>query len=159
MAFCNSCGTEMDAGVKFCPKCGQASDAASGAAAGAGNPSSGSVPAATSNDNVMGAVAYLTIIPAILFLVIEPYSKNRFVRFHAFQMIFLCLAMFAIWIAEFIIGMVLAFVPVAGPILGFVMGLVVFFGSIAAWAFAAYKAYQGEKYKLPMIGDLAEQQA
>jgi len=117
------------------------------------------MPAAGSNDNVMGALAYFTIIPAILFLVIEPYNKNRFIRFHSFQMIFLVLAMFAIWIAEFVLGMVLAFVPVVGPILGFVIGLAVFFGSIAAWALAAFKAYQGQKYKLPVIGDLAEQQA
>ena len=39
-------------------------------------------------DNVAGMLAYITIIPAIIFLVVEPFNKRRFVRFHSFQSIF-----------------------------------------------------------------------
>ena len=35
----------------------------------------------------MGALAYVTLVPAIIFLIIEPYKNIKFVRFHAFQMI------------------------------------------------------------------------
>ena len=36
-------------------------------------------------ENLAGALAYLTFIPAVVFLVVEPYKKNRFVRFHSVQ--------------------------------------------------------------------------
>ena len=55
-------------------------------------------------DNVVGMLCYITIIPAIIFLVMEPYNKSRFVRFHAFQMIFFSVAMIAIWIGLTVIG-------------------------------------------------------
>jgi len=40
-------------------------------------------------------LGYVTIIPAIVFLLIAPYNKSRFVRFHSFQCIFLTVA----WVA------------------------------------------------------------
>ena len=52
-------------------------------------------PAQTSgglSDNVAGMLAYFTIIPAIVLLLIEPYSKRRFVRYHAFQSLFFAIA-------------------------------------------------------------------
>ena len=111
MPFCNSCGAEV-ADVKFCPKCGQAVGEA--AAAGAGSeaaadpPPAASSAAAANDDNVMGALAYVTIIPAIIFLIIEPYKNRRFVRFHSFQCLFLAAAIFALNIANVVIG----FIPV-----------------------------------------------
>ncbi len=44
-------------------------------------------------------LAYVTIIPAIIFLVLEPYNKNRFIRFHSFQSIFFCVALIALSVA------------------------------------------------------------
>ena len=51
-------------------------------------------------DNVVGMLAYFTFIPALIFIVIEPYNKNRFVRFHSFQSLFFHLAWFVIWIRD-----------------------------------------------------------
>ncbi len=51
------------------------------------------------NENIAGMLAYVTIIPAIVFLVVEPFNKNRFVRFHAFQNIFFVVAWIALWLA------------------------------------------------------------
>ncbi len=80
MAFCPTCGTQIADGAR-CPKC------AGGAVQGA------VTPAATGlTDNVAGALAYVTIIPAIVFLVLEPFNRKRFVRFHAFQSIFFFIA-------------------------------------------------------------------
>lgn len=81
MAFCNMCGTQIADGTTTCAAC-------SGRAA--------APPAVTGSgltDNVAGMLAYVTIIPAIIFLVVEPYNKSRFVRFHSFQCIFLCIAL------------------------------------------------------------------
>src|SRR5882672_587094 len=94
MAFCGTCGGAIPEGTTVCPKCSVAAPAAAPAAGGG------------MADNVAGMLCYITIIPAIIFLVMEPYNKNRFVRFHAFQMIFLCVAWIALWIVLGIIGMI-----------------------------------------------------
>ncbi len=107
----------------------------------------------------MGALAYVTLVPAIIFLIIEPYKNIKFVRFHAFQMIFLCLAAFALWIAAMILAAILAFVPVLGAIIATLLFPIIWLGLFVLWIIAVLKAYQGEWYKLPVIGDLAEKQA
>ncbi len=105
----------------------------------------------------MGALAYVTFIPAIIFLLIEPYKNIKFVRFHAFQSIFLCVASIAISITLTILTIVLAFVGV-GALVGMV-GWLVQLGIFVLWIIVIIKAYGGERYKLPIIGDLAEKQA
>lgn len=99
-------------------------------------------------DNMAGALAYVTIIPAILFLVMEPYNRNRFIRFHAFQCLFTAVAFMAI-------GIVLNFIPVLGWIVALFMPLI----GLVLWVLLVVMAYQGKKFKLPVIGDLAEKQA
>ena len=105
--------------------------------------------------NVAGALAYLTIIPAIIFLVAEPYNKDRFVRFHSFQCLFLAAASFVVFFGLGIFSMI----PVLGWIVGILLipllGLAIF-GLVL---FTMYKAYNNEKFMLPVIGNLAEQQA
>ena len=105
-------------------------------------------------DNVAGMLAYITIIPAIVFLVLEPYNRNKFVRFHSFQCIFFGVAWTALWIVMSVIGMI----PLLGwltliiwPLLG-LAGLII-------WVLLMVKAYGGQMWKLPVIGDLAEKQA
>lgn len=100
------------------------------------------------SNEAAGALAYVTIVPAIVFLLIEPYNKNSFVRFHSWQSIFLGIAAFAI-------NTVLTIIPVIGWILIPFVGL----GFLAIWVFVLLKALKGERYELPVIGKLAEQQA
>ena len=99
-------------------------------------------------------LCYITIIPAIIFLVMEPYNKSRFVRFHAFQMIFFCVAMIAIWIGLTIIGFVPGLIFITFP-----LHMIIWLGSFIIWIILLIKANQGLMYKLPVIGDLAEKQA
>ena len=110
-------------------------------------------------DNVAGMLAYVTIIPAILFLVIEPYNKSRFVRFHSFQNLFLHVAAFVCWIALFIISAVLAFIPILGHLVAFLLWMVLSVGLLIVWIMLLIKANQGQMWKLPVIGDMAEKQA
>ena len=135
--FCSSCGAQMADGATVCPGCGKA--AASAPAA----PASGGL-----QENVAGMLAYFTIIPAILFLVLEPYNKNKFIRFHSFQCLFLAAAIF-------VINIVLNFIPILGLIASMFLGL----ACLVLWVLLVVKAYQGQKFKVPFIGDLAEQQA
>jgi uncharacterized membrane protein len=98
-------------------------------------------------DNSAGALAYVTIIPAIIFLLVEPYNKNSYVKFHAWQSIFLGIAAFALSFINII--------PILGQII-FLLGMLLLF---VAWIIVLLKALKGERYKLPFIGDLAEKQA
>ena len=86
MAFCSGCGTQVADGTTMCAACSAKAPAA---------PAGGGM-----SDNVAGMLAYVTIIPAIIFLVMEPYNKSRFVRFHSFQNIFFCVAWIGVWIAR-----------------------------------------------------------
>jgi uncharacterized membrane protein len=101
-----------------------------------------------------GALAYVTIIPAIVFLVLDPYNKNRFIRFHSFQCIFFAVAWTVLWIVLAIIGHI--------PILGWATVLLwplISLAGLIIWFILVLKAYQGQMFKLPVIGDIAEKQA
>jgi uncharacterized membrane protein len=148
VAFCPTCGTQIADGTT-CPKCAGATGQSAGATASAGG----------LTDNVAGMLAYVTIIPAIVFLVMEPYNKSRFVRFHAFQNIFLHIAAFVLWIALFIVSAVLAFIPILGHLVAFVLWMVLVVGLLIVWIVLLLKANQGQMFKLPVIGDMAEKQA
>ena len=111
--------------------------------------------------NAAGALAYLAgIITGIIFLVIDPYKSDRFVRFHAFQSIFFNVAWIALWIAWTIVGLVLS--AVTKGLFFFLqlpIDLLLMVGGFALWAFLMYSAYQGKMTKLPIIGALAAKQA
>ena len=111
------------------------------------------------SDNAAGAIAYLTFIPAVFFLVMEPYNKDRFIRFHSFQCLFFAAAMVVLSIVTMIVAAVLAFIPIIGWLIDMLLWLVILFGSLGLVIFLIYKAANGQKFLLPVIGNLAEQQA
>ncbi len=147
--FCSSCGAQMVENAAFCPSCGKAVATASAAPTGAAPAPAQAQPAPVSglNDNVAGLLAYL-VIPAIIFLVVEPYNKNKFIRFHSFQGIFY-------WIAAVVVQAVVW----AIPILGIVLGMIVWLAVVIGWIVLMIKAFQGTMFKMPFIGDFAEKQA
>jgi uncharacterized membrane protein len=112
-------------------------------------------------DNVAGALAYLLgFITGIIFLVLEPYNKSREVRFHAFQSIFLNVALIVIHIVLGILGAALGTVSLGfGALLMGLFSLVIWLGSVGLWLFMMFKTYSGSKVVLPVIGPLAEKQA
>jgi uncharacterized membrane protein len=144
MAFCSACGTQIPEGSTLC-------SAHSSTA-----PAGGAAQAATGGltDNVAGMLAYVTFVPAIIFLVMEPYNRSRFIRFHSFQSIFFCVAWIALRIA---LGIVFTI-----PFLGWgtlLLWPLVGLGGFILWIILLLKANQGQMFKLPVIGDLAEKQA
>lgn len=106
-----------------------------------------------------GALAYLTFIPAVVFLLLNPYNKDRFVRFHSFQSIFLWVAGFLMGVAFKLVGFVLLIIPVLGHLLVWLISMVLVLGAVVIWLVLVIKALQGETFRLPIIGDLAEHQA
>jgi len=108
------------------------------------------------SDNAAGAIAYLTIIPAILFLVMEPYNRNSYVRFHAWQSILLCVAAIAV---DLVLGVVLVFALMFSPFLYVAAWRLIELFWLVVWLVCIANAAQGKRFKLPVIGNLAEQQA
>jgi uncharacterized membrane protein len=148
--FCSNCGAQLPDIANNCPGCGKPAQSAGG---GAATPPTQSGAGGLA-DNVAGVLAYVTIVPAIIFLVIEPYNRNRFIRFHAFQSIFFYVAWTVLWFA-------LTFVA-AIPFLGWVTLLLwplLGLGGLILWILMAMKAYERQMWKLPVIGDIAEKQA
>jgi uncharacterized membrane protein len=100
------------------------------------------------NDNTAGALAYVTIVPAIIFLVVEPYKNSAYVRFHAWQCIFLCLA-----------AMVLEVVLMVIPVIGWILLPFVGLGILILAIYAIIKALNGVRFEIPIIGKYAAKQA
>ncbi|MBI4733865.1 MAG: DUF4870 domain-containing protein [Rubrobacteridae bacterium] len=108
--------------------------------------------------NLAGLLCYLfTWLTGLIFYLIE--KDNKFVRFHALQSLLMSGAMFVIYIALMIISAILSHVPFIGPLVSLLAWLVLMVGGFALWIILMVKAYQGEKFKLPFIGDIAEKNA
>jgi uncharacterized membrane protein len=108
-------------------------------------------------ETLAGALAYF-LLPAIVFLLVEPYSKNRFVRFHCFQCLGVCLVAVVVGASLRVVGFFLFFVPVVGHMLVWLVSMVVGLAFVTVWVVLVVKALQGEMLKLPLVGDFAERQ-
>ena len=163
MATCAKCGGQLTEGATFCGSCGTpVSGQVSPAPVAAGGGTATAAPATTSTGlapNVGGALAYVTLIPPILFLVMEPYNKDKFIRFHSFQSLFFHAAVFVAWIGVVILTFIIGLIPVIGWIIDILLYLALGVGLFILWIFCIYKAYQNERWELPVIGKLAAQQA
>ena len=150
MAFCPNCGSQVDG--RFCAKCGAAVGVTGDPGTAEAPPQAAATPAGLA-DNVVSALCYvLGLITGILFLVLAPYNQNRTIRFHAFQSIFLHVALIVLWIAMLFVS------AITGGMLFFITPLIglAFF---VLWIVLIIKAYQNQKLVLPIIGPLAEKQA
>ena len=149
LTSCPHCAARMPETAVFCPGCGRSMLTEARA--------QGKVGAFP--ESVAGALAYVSFIPAVIFLVLDPYNKNRFVRFHSVQCLLLWAATAALAIALKLASVVLFIIPVLGPLLVLLVSMVVGLAAVVIWFVLVIKAFQGEMFKLPMLGDLAEQYA
>lgn len=106
------------------------------------------------SDNAAGGLAYVTIIPAIIFLIVAPYNSNRFVRFHSWQSIMLAIAWFVVEVGLMVLGRIPG-IGLVDLFLGPLIGLAFF----VVWLIVMIQAFTGKMFKLPVLGDLAEKQA
>lgn len=94
--------------------------------------------------NIAALLSYLLgFVSGLIFILIE--KKNKFVRFHAMQSL-------TVFVALFVLQLVLSVIPILGVIMG---GLLTLAG-VVLWIVLMVKAYQGEMFKLPIVGDFAE---
>jgi uncharacterized membrane protein len=99
------------------------------------------------SDSAASALAYVTFIPAVIFLVLAPYNQKPVIKFHAIQelgltLVGICLHLF--WVI---------------PILGWLIWAVGGIALLAVWIFCIVKASQGSAFKLPVIGNFAAEQS
>ena len=94
--------------------------------------------------NLAAALSYLVgFVTGVIFLLVE--KENRFVRFHAMQSTL-------VFAGIVILDILVQIVPILGALLVF---LVVIPASAVLWLFLMFKAYQGEEFKLPFVGQIA----
>lgn len=163
MAFCPGCGTQVADGATFCAACGKPMGAAAGGAATATAPAAAPVAAAPASglaDNVAGLLCYcpffIGLICDVIFLVTDPYKSNKFIRFHAFQSLFMHAAFFGLGIAFFILNMVLGAVFFPLVAIAGLIELLVWLGALVLVIMLMVKAYNLQTPHLPIIGNMAD---
>ena len=134
---CAKCGTQNDEGTKYCKNCGSILDVP-GKAAGS---------TTSLEPNVAGTLCYLAgWITGLIFILIE--KENKFVRFHAMQSIVTFGGLTVVWVMLQVLTSV-----VSGWF--WILGAPVWILSVILWVILMVKAYQGERFKLPIAGDIA----
>jgi uncharacterized membrane protein len=106
------------------------------------------------SDNGAGTLAYITFIPAIVFLVMPPYNASSYVRFHAWQSIFLNIVGFVLYFGLAVLSMMFWAFYLMLMLRAFV-SLCLF----AVWVVCVIQALNGKRFQLPIIGALAAKQA
>lgn len=141
-AFCNLCGAPLSAAAPaaipppVAGPLGPSADASSGI-----------------SPNLAAAIAYLTFIPAVIFLLVAPYNKTPLIRFHSFQSIGLSVVVLVVDVA-----MRMLLLPFGFLMWTFLQGIISL-AFVIIWIVLVLKAFQGQWFKLPIIGDFAMKQA
>lgn len=144
---CPDCAAQMPDSAAFCPGCGRSMRRQW-------------VPrekVGTLRENLLGALAYITFVPALVFLVADRHRRNPFIRFHSVQCLLLWLVSIAAAVLVRLFVLLLLFVPAVGPLLAVLLVTIAALASLFVWIVLFVKAFQGEKFCLPVIGALAEQ--
>jgi len=151
MAHCTKCGAEIADHAGFCGSCGAAQ-------AGATPASSASNPGTTQTgmaENVAGLLCYvLGWLTGLIFFFID---KRPYVRFHAAQSI---VVFGALHLLSIILGIFFGMAILAHGWMGFSFGYavlkVVQLAALVLWILLMIKAYQGQRFRVPLAADLAE---
>jgi len=145
---CAACGTTMPDISVFCPRCGRP-------VVNAQEPALADVAPLDFKTRLAGAAAYLAVIPAAVLLLIDPYKRTPFVRFHAFQSIVFAVTGLLIagvlrlmWIPLFMLPM--------GLLLALLTTMLVAIGWFILWMVITVKAFQGESFRIPVLAGLAD---
>jgi uncharacterized membrane protein len=145
---CAACGATIYDEHAACTQCGQEGAVAVSADL-PGPREQGRIP-----ENLAATLAYVTVVPAIVFLLTKPYSKNQFVRFHAFQ----CVGMAVAGTVIATVFVLLANVPAVNLLL-IPVSLIGVIGIALLAGVCMIKAYQHQMYALPVLGRWAQKQS
>jgi uncharacterized membrane protein len=162
---CGYCGTEMPDISEFCPRCGRPVREGTSFAPDpvelveaerteeVEEQKRRDLPPVEPSDRYVGALAYLTFIPALVFIFLKQFQQRKFVRFHAFQSVLF-------WgVVIVMLGLGFFTASFGWLMMWLVIGALVLLALFFTWAVLSIKALQGEYFELPWLGALAEQQA
>jgi uncharacterized membrane protein len=142
--ICSNCNTPMPDVSAFCPACGQSVIAERSAAS-------------DPREKLLGALAYVGLIPAIILLAIPALRNNRFIRFHSWQSVFFSVSSVLLALALRLLFIIFSMLPVVGFLLAWLSLGIGAIGIVTLWVVLVVKAAQGQHYELPLIGPLAAQ--
>jgi uncharacterized membrane protein len=150
MPHCTKCGAMVADNAGFCPSCGAAQAGTSGVA------SSSAMTQTGMKENVAGLLCYvLGWVTGLIFFFID---KRSFVQFHAKQSIVL---FGGLSVLRIILGLFLGVSFMGGGLGGFSLAVALFdllyLASVVLWIICMVKAYQGERFRVPIVADFAEQ--
>ncbi|MGH9688157.1 MAG: zinc-ribbon domain-containing protein [Candidatus Acidiferrales bacterium] len=150
MAFCTKCGASVADSTAFCPSCGTPQAGASAGAAVAVAPAQSQM-----SENVAGLLCYaLGWITGLIFYFVD---KRPFVRYHATQSI---VAFGGLHLLSIVMGMFFGFSLLAGGLSAFSLGYAVYglinLTAFILWVVLMIKAYQHDRFRVPIAADLAE---
>ncbi|MFM8394589.1 MAG: zinc-ribbon domain-containing protein [Acidobacteriota bacterium] len=168
--FCPKCGSSVYETARFCNQCGERLLPTQAAAPPRPAPQTSRLeniapppiipapatvaPPTELAPNIAGMLCYpLSIISGLIFLALRPYSQHKFIRFHAYQSVYF---FFALLVLNLVLGIFSIFLP--GTIESLLFSGLRLTG-LGGSAWMMYQAYLGVQFKLPYIGDLAENQA
>ena len=117
--ICSNCNAPMPDVSAFCPACGHSVDETSGTT--------------DSRAKLLGAIAYVGIIPAIILLLVPALRSSRFVRFHAWQSVLFTIASAALGLALKLLFLIFAILPVVGFLLAWLSLGVGSLGIVILW--------------------------
>ena len=110
--------------------------------------------------NIAAALSYFFgLLSGAIFFAVE--TESRFVKFHAMQSMLASVVAIVLWIVYMVVWTVLVRIPFLGilaGIVGFLGWAVLALGLLGLWLFCMFKAFQGDRFKLPFIGEVAEKQ-
>ena len=170
MPTCPKCAAQVPEGVKFCGSCGSPVDQPPVAPKISPSQPGSPAPSSTAGSggitsNVAAMLSYIPfcfigLICAILFgFILEPYKKDRFIRFHAWQSLAVHGAFLALWIGWLIVSVVLTAIARVFAMITFPISILLSLGALILMVVLMVKAYSNETFKLPVVGDWAEKQS
>lgn len=156
MAFCAKCGSQVGEGVGFCPKCGAAQTAAAGSVPG-GVPMAATSGETGMAENVAGLLCYvLGWVTGLIFFLID---KRPFVRFHAAQSLVTFGALHVLQLLLLFMHVGFMFGGLGGWAIGSLVYGLIGLLTFVLWIICMVKAFQHEKFRVPIAADLADQLA
>jgi len=147
MPFCSQCGTSLSSADKYCGRCGAAQPAVAGAA-GASRPADPLAGITPRTASILCYIPWVGWIAAIVVLSADKFRRDRAVRFHAFQGLYL-------FVACLINDWVIKSIPFPPAFIHIRFNGIISLLLLGASIFMMVKAAHEEAYSLPLFGDLA----
>ena len=144
--ICSYCSASMPEISGFCPACGRAVPEEADSA-----PDIAGVEP-LSRDAFLGAVAYITILPAIIFLLVPAIRRKGYVHFHSWQSILFAVSTVIVAALTRLAFALLSVFPFLGFLLAWLVAGLVALAVVFLWVAIVVKAALGEAYELPFLG-------